>query len=116
MRHEHVILGVGLLSETGVIVLVPDVEVLTIMDAMMDSLEEENIPNSPDTMALAAVMNRFPCKPRFQNLVGMPIIRINFCTRQVCIQDTHAKVCWQGSFQKYIDAHEKRDFSAGRTP
>lgn len=114
MIHEHVILGVGLLSEEGVIVLLPDVDVLDVMGAMLDSLRGRNIPNAPDTMALAAVMNQFPCKPRFQNLVGMPIIRVNFPTRHVCIQDTLAEVNWLGSFEEYIEAHEKRDFSQGR--
>ncbi len=113
MIHEHVVLGITLLTEESVIVVLPTVEVLGIMDILLDSLRGRSIPNSPDMMALAAIMNRWPCEPRFRNLVGMPVININFTNRIVSIQDPTTTDVWMGSFEQYITAHTKRDFSAG---
>jgi hypothetical protein len=108
MTHKHVVLGITLLTEAPVIVVLPNVTVLGVMKVLLDSLEEhEN--NSPDTMALAAIMNQLPCKPRFENLVGMSVINVNFCDRTVTVQCADGSG-WQGDFDECITVHTPCDF------
>lgn len=107
MMHKHIVLGIQTLTEDNVIVILSDVTILGVMHVLRDSLRGRSIPNSPDTMALAAVMNQFTCKPRFQNLAGMPIIAVDFNQRVVSIQGCHCPLegGWNGSFDEYLASH-----------
>lgn len=113
MTTKHVALGIILLTEANVIVVLPDVTVLGVMEVLLESLKEENKDNSPDTMALAAVMNQLPSKPRFENLAGMRIINVSFTGRVVTVQGFDGDVGWQGGFDEYVTAHTTHDFYQG---